>query len=792
MEWSLVLKLLLEGFPAITELFVAFQEQQFAQLSAEQEFALTHHQMLENRETQLQIANFQADHQRATTLRLQEQQKILESWSLGLLPAQLKAQPSHQTTPLQVLLAPLRVHDSCSTELACHWSAIEPRMTQDLAEFLEAHYSLGSDERPTDFLAGAWTQHLLQREAQIKTLFEQLKEQPTLVLEPEVVGDTFSLRIAYWGLGSPQYVYRTVISRLPYRQILESSAKQRALRWQKTAQQLLDCGESAESIQWLGGNNVANLDLLEKELKWQAHGIETSDYTLQYRFDDQDFEGLAQLLGTCHGFVTGWIADVYHLVTSRVSPLLPTLISNLSQRADSNLILSLMQPLMTSYRELWKTLERQGAVGLPELALQLAEELSHLSDRQWAQEQAEKSLQIWLRQHGCLPSISQVQSDISEASDLQPAHLIAADYPYLQRLRACLDRLGETQQAVKVEHWLALPQSPLPPSLNVISLPFKPVVVPSQSRLSGEQPIAVQPSPSAFAALRWTIPGYSGKGASLAVSPDGELLVSASEAGTIQLWQLRTGTLLRTLPHQTGRILTLTLSPDGQILASVNRTSNRSCIQVWNLRSGELLQTLTGHNKAVSCLAISPDGQRLVSGGQKIKVWDWSTGQLLLTLSGHKKQVYALAISPDGQTLISSSADKTIKVWHLQTGQLLHTLTGHVDWVRSLAFSADGQWIFSGSDDHTIKIWHLDSGQLAKTLTGHEDWVLAVAATPDGQTLISGSKDHTIKLWSLASGQLLETLTGHKKWVYSLAVSPDGQTFASGSEDKTIRIWQAS
>ncbi len=284
----------------------------------------------------------------------------------------------------------------------------------------------------------------------------------------------------------------------------------------------------------------------------------------------------------------------------------------------------------------------------------------------------------------------------------------------------------------------------------------------------------------------------------VAISPDGQTLVSASDDKKIRVWDLHIERLLGTLIGHSTSLFTyinsLAISHDGQTLVS---SSDDKTIKVWNLPRQELVGTLTGHSDEIHSVAISPDGQTLVSGSkdQTIKVWNLPRQELVGTLTGHSGRVSSVAISPDGQTLVSGSADQTIKVWNLPRRELIGTLTGHSTSLlmahkSSLAISPDGQMLVSsGSADQAIKVWDLPGQELVGTLTGHSGGVSSLAISPDGQTLVSGSADQTIKVWDLPGQELIETLTGHSGGVYSVAISPDGQTLASGSADQTIKIW---
>jgi uncharacterized protein with WD repeat len=168
--------------------------------------------------------------------------------------------------------------------------------------------------------------------------------------------------------------------------------------------------------------------------------------------------------------------------------------------------------------------------------------------------------------------------------------------------------------------------------------------------------------------------------------------------------------LVNTLTGHSYAVTSIAISPDGQTLVS---GSNDGTIKVWKLHNGELLRTLTvvrssSYYSSVLSVAISPDGQTLVSGAddKTIKVWNLHNGELLRTLTEHSKGVLSVAISPDGQTLVSGSYDKTIKVWNLHNGELLRSFQG-AGWfnhIQSIAISPDGQTLVSGSGK-TIKVW---------------------------------------------------------------------------------------
>ncbi|NET26753.1 serine/threonine-protein kinase [Okeania sp. SIO1I7] len=274
----------------------------------------------------------------------------------------------------------------------------------------------------------------------------------------------------------------------------------------------------------------------------------------------------------------------------------------------------------------------------------------------------------------------------------------------------------------------------------------------------------------------------------IAISSDGQTIVSGSKDRTIKVWDLTTGSL-KVILTDSDSVDSVAISPEGKTVISGDYDNS---IKVWDVATGTLKATFTGHTDPVVSVAFSPDGKTVISASldKTIKVWDLATGTLKATLTGHDARILSLAISPDGKTIVSGSDDKTIKVWDLATGAIKGTFTGHSARILSVAISSNGKRVVSGSSDKTIKIWDLATGTLIATLIGHKDDVNSVTFTPDGQTIVSASDDRTIKIWDFKTETLKATLTGHSDDVYSVAISPDGKTIVSGSDDKTIKIWE--
>src|SRR5579859_5351086 len=177
-----------------------------------------------------------------------------------------------------------------------------------------------------------------------------------------------------------------------------------------------------------------------------------------------------------------------------------------------------------------------------------------------------------------------------------------------------------------------------------------------------------------------------------------EKLISLHPALMIKPFPVEKLALLRTLTDHRQVVSGLAISPNGQTLVS----GSWDCtIKIWNLPTSKELYTLANPTGGIWRVAISPDGQTLVSANadKTIRVWNLPTGKELRILSGHASDVISVAISPNGQTLVSGSSDTTIRVWNLPTGKELRILSGHASDVNGVAISPDGQTLVSGSGD---------------------------------------------------------------------------------------------
>ena len=183
----------------------------------------------------------------------------------------------------------------------------------------------------------------------------------------------------------------------------------------------------------------------------------------------------------------------------------------------------------------------------------------------------------------------------------------------------------------------------------------------------------------------------------------------------------------KTAKGRSGNVTSVAFSPDGTELLTASGDHN---LRTWNTATWQLKATLAGHADEVWDARYAPNGRYAVSGAwdNSVRVWDLAQGQCVLTVPAHTSDVWAAAFSPDGQLIATGGGDRQVKVWDAALGTLVYVVSGedHTAEVENLAFSPDGRALASVSRDGSLRFW--------------------LVPTPDDR--IRAYADHEIEKWA--------------------------------------------
>jgi WD40 repeat protein len=291
--------------------------------------------------------------------------------------------------------------------------------------------------------------------------------------------------------------------------------------------------------------------------------------------------------------------------------------------------------------------------------------------------------------------------------------------------------------------------------------------------------------------------------ARLAVSPDGRFLATASQDGTVQLWDFpEVSSQKKAAPprfsHKAvrGKVYRLRFSPDGGQLAYCG---DEGKVLVWDTVTGK--EVINVDWRYQGALTFSPDGKRLIVGGhyQAIAV-ELATGRKVAPLGRykfveHNGHINDAAFSPDGEHLVTGGYDQVLKIWDVASGQVRQMLKGHTGGIRGVAYRPNGKQIASLSGDGSLRIWDLDGPRESRELLGHAPAIESLAFSPDGRTLVVADSSPMVKRWEAATGRKLQSIPVPEPLQTCISWSKDGRYVAVGARNKEHRlqtvIWDA-
>ncbi|MGK7923631.1 MAG: WD40 repeat domain-containing protein, partial [Spirulina sp.] len=213
--------------------------------------------------------------------------------------------------------------------------------------------------------------------------------------------------------------------------------------------------------------------------------------------------------------------------------------------------------------------------------------------------------------------------------------------------------------------------------------------------------------------LKYNLYGHQLDITAIAIDPQGKMLATGCEDGSIRLWQISTGKTLGTFSthlifgSHTYSVSHLSFSVDSQTLISTARDGS---IKLWDLRTRDRPYTL----KILSPRALlSPVGLILaaIAWQGKIQLWDLDlekkTNHLQCTFDNRTYSTSALAFSPYGRLLVSGARDGTITFWDVYGKTQFHRLQGHEGAIDALVLNSSGDRLLSTDNAKTVKIWEV-------------------------------------------------------------------------------------
>ncbi len=304
-------------------------------------------------------------------------------------------------------------------------------------------------------------------------------------------------------------------------------------------------------------------------------------------------------------------------------------------------------------------------------------------------------------------------------------------------------------------------------------------------------------------------------------SPDGRTVLTASDDGTVQLWDALTSEPIGTRIRHFDRPLPWRLtaeahfSPDSRSLMTEHRPG--AAARLWNATTCKPIGTLP-LNSAANVTAFSPAGNILViANDTTARLWDLATGSLVgrpMVHSipdgfGNTYPVTHVVFSPDGSTVLTRSSEGRARLWDVATcdprGPMLvppRQAGAFISYSFSAAFSPSGHTVVT-TDETAAWQWDAATATPVGVPMTHPSGpagghgISHVSFSSDGQTILTAGLSEA-RLWNAATakslGPPMET-PGRTRLAFAqlaiAALSRDGQLLLTDVQE-TARLWDVS
>ncbi|KAI9456190.1 WD40-repeat-containing domain protein [Boletus coccyginus] len=220
-------------------------------------------------------------------------------------------------------------------------------------------------------------------------------------------------------------------------------------------------------------------------------------------------------------------------------------------------------------------------------------------------------------------------------------------------------------------------------------------------------------------------------------------------------------------------VFNIAVSRDGQLIVSGTESG---WVTVWNAKTRSKVTEFKAHERSVRMVNISPDATKIVTGSDDSTVCVWSLliDEKLLGPLKHNGCVVATKFSPDGHLIATATwVRRSVRVYDSWNGSLLVEFLVEVKspFNQSLTWASDKKELFALSHDGYI--YHVDvstKSMLSKWLIHSSDDPECIALASNG-TFVAASGDSSVSLWDATTHEQIGAVIGYTHRIQSMAIS---------------------
>lgn len=323
---------------------------------------------------------------------------------------------------------------------------------------------------------------------------------------------------------------------------------------------------------------------------------------------------------------------------------------------------------------------------------------------------------------------------------------------------------------------------------------------------------------------------------------NGEFIVTTGSAGSSspEIWETSTRRLVRSLSEHNGPVNSVAVSEDGQFVLSA---ADDFEIRLSSVASGDLIRSYFAHQNRVVVALFTDSDERVISGSSDGEIFLWDKLPISRTIAsfvGHDAEVDTFAQLPNAPNLfLSTASNGELSLWD-GVGEALDPLVSYRNTssrapqtvlavdpqstedniiVGLASVDAEIRQFNNNSTIESLEIDPLAEYDIVDPILLGAHFVNSLAFSPDGSRLVSGGgffvrsargEDQAIfqgedtvypmmHMWDAQTGDLLfqydtrgyVVQEGFDAPVTSITFSPDGSEILSGLDDGRLIAWSS-
>ncbi|XP_041850720.1 striatin-4 isoform X2 [Melanotaenia boesemani] len=321
---------------------------------------------------------------------------------------------------------------------------------------------------------------------------------------------------------------------------------------------------------------------------------------------------------------------------------------------------------------------------------------------------------------------------------------------------------------------------------------------------------------------RFTLRSHFDAIRALTFHPSQAVLLTASEDGTLKLWNLNKAMHSKknaaldvepiyTFRAHSGAVLSLSMSEDGESCYSGGLDGTVRCWKMPDLNidpydnydPGIESSVLAGHEDSVWGLTYTGVHHRLAScsADGTIRIWDPQNSSPCVSVFNKEREhgtptsVAFVATDPN-QVVVSFDAGETL-LYDLNTEQSVTALETQTkdgsELINRVVSHPTEPVSITAHENRTIRFLDNKTGKVVHSMVAHLDAVTCLTTDPKGTYLISGSHDCSVRLWMLENRTCVQEITAHRKKhdeaIHDVAFHSSQPFIASAGADALAKIF---